>query len=94
MAAPTQKQREAMPKSEFGLPSERKYPLDTPGRAINAKARAAQEEAKGDLTPAQEDQIRKRADDTLQHKYHRVENDGSMTERAAGCDDRMRDGVR
>jgi hypothetical protein len=36
----TAARRRSLPKSAFGLPDERKYPLDTPGRAANAKARA------------------------------------------------------
>src|SRR5262249_14548018 len=49
----------------FGLPSQRKYPLDTPGRAANAKARATQQVAKGNLTPAQRAQIDARANRVL-----------------------------
>jgi len=42
MAKLTTKARKALPKSEFALPSERKYPVDTKARAANAKARAQQ----------------------------------------------------
>ncbi|MDX3230617.1 hypothetical protein [Streptomyces sp. ME19-01-6] len=38
----TAKKRRSLPKSSFGVPSKRKYPLDTPGRARNALARVSQ----------------------------------------------------
>lgn len=38
----TAKRRRSLPKSSFGVPSTRKYPLDTRGRARNALARVAQ----------------------------------------------------
>jgi hypothetical protein len=38
----TAKKRKSLPKSSFGVPSKRKYPLDTKGRARNALARVAQ----------------------------------------------------
>lgn len=46
MAKLTGRQRRKLPKSSFGLPSKRKYPLDTKARAQNALARAAQNESK------------------------------------------------
>ena len=52
MASLTTKQRRALPKSIFALPDERKYPLDTKGRAIDAKARALQQVKKGNLSKA------------------------------------------
>lgn len=53
--------RKSLPKSEFGLPSQRKYPVDTPGRAVNAKARATQMVAKGKLSPAMASRIKAKA---------------------------------
>lgn len=38
----TAKRRRGLARSSFGLPSKRKYPLDTSGRARNALARVAQ----------------------------------------------------
>jgi hypothetical protein len=38
----TAKKRKSLPKSSFGVPSKRKYPLDTKGRARNALARVSQ----------------------------------------------------
>jgi hypothetical protein len=45
--------RKSLPKSSFGLPGARKYPVDTPARARNALSRAAQ-----NATPAQQSQIK------------------------------------
>jgi hypothetical protein len=61
----TAARRRSLPRSAFALPSERAYPLDTPGRAINAKARATQMEEKGYLSPSQARQIRARANRRL-----------------------------
>lgn len=50
MAKITAKQRKALPKSDFALPESRKYPVDTRGRAANAKARAQQQYDKGNIS--------------------------------------------
>ena len=42
MAVLTTKKRNQLPSSTFALPEQRKYPLDTPGRARNALSRGAQ----------------------------------------------------
>jgi hypothetical protein len=65
MAELTTKRRKALPKSEFALPSERKYPVDTKARAANAKARATQEVAKGKLSASAKAQIDRKADKVL-----------------------------
>jgi hypothetical protein len=57
--------RKALPGSKFGLPAERKYPVDTKGRAANAKGRATQQVKKGNLSPAQAAVIDKKADRVL-----------------------------
>jgi hypothetical protein len=46
MAKLNAKRRNNLPKSKFGLPGKRKYPLDTKARARNALARASQNESK------------------------------------------------
>lgn len=56
--------RHETPSSEFGLPEERKYPLNH-GRAGNAKARASEEEHKGHITKSQEEKIDRRANKVL-----------------------------
>lgn len=53
--------RKSLPASKFGMPSEHKYPVDTPGRAMNAKARATQMVKAGKLSPASAAKIRAKA---------------------------------
>ncbi|HEV8403018.1 MAG TPA: hypothetical protein VGQ31_08280 [Candidatus Limnocylindrales bacterium] len=65
MAELTTKKRNSEPKSDFGLPEERKYPMPDKSHARNAKARAAQQEKKGNLTAAQEKKIDRKADRIL-----------------------------
>ena len=65
MAKLTSKQREALPDSKFGLPEERKYPMPDEAHARNAKARAAQQEERGSITPAEERSIDRKADHVL-----------------------------
>ena len=61
----TTKKRNAEPKSDFGLPDERKYPMPDKSHARNAKARASQQRKKGDLTAAQKAKIDRKADRIL-----------------------------
>ena len=56
------KKRESLPKSDFGLPDERKYPMQDKSHARNAKARASQQEDDGNLTAAEKRQIDRKAD--------------------------------
>jgi hypothetical protein len=44
------KKRNALPKSSFGLPGSRKYPMPDKSHAANAKARATQMVKKGKLS--------------------------------------------
>jgi hypothetical protein len=53
------------PSTDFGLPKERKYPMPDAAHARNAKARAAQMEKKGKLSPADKKQIDAKADRKL-----------------------------
>lgn len=46
----TAKKRKSLPKSSFGLPGRRGYPVDTRKRAANAKGRAKQQLNKGKLS--------------------------------------------
>ena len=52
MAKLTTGRRNALPKSEFGMPGARKYPMPDKAHARNAKARASQQAAKGNLSPS------------------------------------------
>lgn len=64
----TAAKRRALPKNEFGLPGERKYPMPDRAHAANAKARATQQEKKGNLSPAEAQKIRAKADRKLGKK--------------------------
>ena len=57
--------RNALPRSSFALPKERKYPIEDRGHAVAAKARATQQVAKGNLSPSSAAKIRARADRML-----------------------------
>jgi len=65
MAELNARKRNATPSSQFGLPEERKYPMPDKAHARNAKARAAQQEKRGNLTVAEERQIDRKADRIL-----------------------------
>jgi len=65
MAELSAKKRKSEPKSDFGLPEQRKYPMPDPAHARNAKARASQQEQKGNLTEAQKEKIDRKADRIL-----------------------------
>jgi hypothetical protein len=65
MAELTTKKRKAEPKSEFGLPDEKKYPMPDKSHARNAKARASQQLKKGNLTASEKKKIDSKADRIL-----------------------------
>lgn len=50
MAKLTSHVRDSLPKSEFGIPSERKYPMPDRAHAANSKARAQQQYNKGHIS--------------------------------------------
>jgi hypothetical protein len=57
--------KNAEPSKEFGLPDQRKYPMPDASHARNAKARAAQQEKKGNLSAADKKKIDAKADRIL-----------------------------
>ena len=59
--------RNSLPASEFALPAERKYPVDTHARAANAKARASEMEHKGVISASTKAKIDAKADRKLGH---------------------------
>lgn len=61
----TTKKRNSLPKSEFALPKERKYPIEDKNHARNAKERASQQYNKGNLSSEQKEKIDKKADKVL-----------------------------
>ena len=68
MAKLSSAERNKIPKKEFGMPGERKSPVDTRGRAANAKARASQMVKKGKLSKSSEEKIDSKANKVLGHR--------------------------
>lgn len=64
----TAKRRKKLPKRSFGIPGKRKYPMDTRGRAANAKARATQQYKKGKMSKSTKDKIHAKANRKLGKK--------------------------
>ena len=60
--------RNKIPKKEFGLPGERKYPMEDKSHARNAKARASEMENKGKLSPSSKAKIDAKANRVLGKK--------------------------
>jgi hypothetical protein len=65
MAELTEKKRDSLKSSQYGLPEERKYPMPDKSHARNAKARASQQEEKGNLTASEKSKIDRKADRVL-----------------------------
>lgn len=65
MADLSTKARNKLPKSKFGEPGSRKYPMPDRSHAANAKARASQMEKKGKLSPGEKSKIDAKANKIL-----------------------------
>jgi hypothetical protein len=65
MAKLTTKTRKKLPESDFGLPGERKYPMENKSHARNAKARASEMEHEGKLSSSSKAKIDAKADKIL-----------------------------
>jgi hypothetical protein len=65
MAHLTEKKRDSLPDSKFGLPEEKKYPMPDKAHARNAKARAAQQVKKGTISKSEKAKIDRKADRML-----------------------------
>lgn len=65
MAKLRTKNRDKLPKSDFGLPGEKKYPMPDRAHAANAKARASEMEHKGKLSSSAKAKIDAKADRIL-----------------------------
>lgn len=65
MAKLTTKARNKIPKSEFGLPGKRAYPMPDRSHAANAKARASQQVKAGNLSPSAKAKIDAKANKIL-----------------------------
>ena len=65
MAKLTAAKRNKIPKKEFGMPGERKYPMPDKSHARNAKARASEMANKGKISKSTEAKIDAKADRVL-----------------------------
>jgi len=65
MAKLDAEKRKKIPKGEFGLPGEHKYPMEDKSHARNAKARASEMEKKGKLSALSKAKIDAKADKVL-----------------------------
>jgi len=65
MARLTTAKRKKIPKSEFGEPGKRAYPMPDRSHAANAKARASEMEHKGKISKATENKIDAKANKVL-----------------------------
>ena len=65
MAKLSSSRRNSLPKSSFGEPGSRKYPMPDKAHAANAKARATQQEKKGNLSHSEAAKIRAKANRIL-----------------------------
>lgn len=68
MAVLTTKARKAIPKSQFGLPGSKSYPMPDKSHAANAKARATQMVNAGKLSPSSKAKIDAKANKVLAKK--------------------------
>jgi hypothetical protein len=68
MSKLTAAKKKAEPKSDFGLPKQRKYPMPDASHARNAKARASQMEHQGKLSASDKKKIDAKADRVLKNK--------------------------
>ncbi len=68
MSILTTVKRKKIPKNEFGLPGEKKYPMPDRAHAANAKARATQMASKGKLSKSSEAKIDAKANKILGKK--------------------------
>ena len=65
-------ERKHLPKKEFGMPGERKFPMPDRSHAANAKARASEMEHKGRISESTKGKIDAKANKILgRHSEHR-----------------------
>jgi len=68
MSKLTTKKRNKLPKSDFGLPGSKKYPMEDKTHAKNAKARASEMEHKGKLSESSKAKIDAKANKVIKEK--------------------------
>lgn len=76
--------RNKLPAADFGLPAERKYPLNDARHAANAKARATQQEKAGSITSGQKAEIDAKANAKLGGHANRHKNLGKYLHKKKG----------
>ena len=65
MAKLSSEERNSLPKSSFGIPGKRAFPIPDKSHAANAKARASEAEHKGRISKSTEEAIDRKADRVL-----------------------------
>lgn len=65
--------RNNLPKSDFGLPGKKAYPMPDKAHAANAKARATQMVNAGKLSPSSKAKIDAKANKILKHPQSHAE---------------------
>ena len=70
MAKLTTARRKALPKSSFGEPSKRAYPMPDRSHAANAKARASQAVNAGRMSTSEKEKIDAKANAVLGKTFH------------------------
>lgn len=65
MAKLTTKERKALPKSAYGLPGKKAYPMPDKAHAANAKARASQMQKAGKLSESAKEKIDAKANKVM-----------------------------
>lgn len=68
MAKLTAAKRKALPKSDFGLPGRKAYPMPDKAHAVAAKARATQQVKKGNLSASSKAKIDAKANKIIKRK--------------------------
>ena len=68
MATLKTSRRKKLPKSDFGLPGSRRFPMPDKAHAANAKARATQMVDRGLLSPSSAAKIKTKANKVLRGK--------------------------
>lgn len=84
MADLTTKRRNSLPSSSFGMPGERKYPMPDRSHAANAKARASQQYARGNLSESAKDRIDAKADRILHSGSSQHKSEGAAMSHLKG----------
>lgn len=85
-------ERKRIPKSEFGLPSKRAYPMPDASHARNAKARASEMERKGRLSMSEKREIDRKADKKLGHHHESKREHEREHEKGRRHEGRKREG--